>query len=108
MFYALIPQKSIFIGYVPFQILYIIMKNTEAEENNPCLKEQELTYKCFHDNSFDKEACQLQIENYKLCKSFWYSVQKERRKQGVRPVMPPLSERDSIKREFFAKFRQQQ
>lgn len=50
------------------------MKNTEAEENNPCLKEQELTYKCFHDNSFDKEVCQLEIENYKLCKSFWFQT----------------------------------
>ncbi|CAG9829088.1 unnamed protein product [Diabrotica balteata] len=83
-------------------------RNTEAEERNPCLKEQDLTFKCFHDHSFDKEACETAIDNYKLCKSFWFAVQKDRRKQGIRPVMPPLSERDNIKRDFFSKFQQQQ
>lgn len=47
------------------------MKNKDAEKNNPCLKEQELSYKCFNKNNFDKEACQIEIQNYNTCKSFW-------------------------------------
>lgn len=43
----------------------------EAAERNPCLKETELTLSCFHKNNFDKEACQMEMENYRLCKSFW-------------------------------------
>lgn len=49
------------------------MKNLDAERQNPCLKEQELTYKCFNDNNFDKSACQSYIENYRLCTGFWVS-----------------------------------
>lgn len=48
------------------------LKNDQAKLN-PCLKEHELTFKCFHDNDFNKEACVLHIENYKLCKEFWVS-----------------------------------
>ncbi|VEN54265.1 unnamed protein product [Callosobruchus maculatus] len=44
-------------------------KNYEIEELNPCLKEQELTFKCFSEKA--KEDCKSEIENYKLCKSFW-------------------------------------
>lgn len=49
------------------------MKNKDAEKLDPCLKERELTYKCFNNNNFDKEACELHMENYRTCKSFWVS-----------------------------------
>ncbi|KAG5879525.1 hypothetical protein JTB14_029891 [Gonioctena quinquepunctata] len=79
------------------------MKNKDAEEKNPCHKEQELTYKCFNDNNFDKEACQLEIQNYTVCKGFWHAVKQERRRNGIRPLLPPLAEREDIKRDFFSK-----
>ncbi|CAG9859447.1 unnamed protein product [Phyllotreta striolata] len=79
------------------------MHDREAEEKNPCLKESNLTSKCFNDNDFDKSKCTVEIENYKLCKSFWFEVQKDRRRRGIKPFMPVLEERDSIKKEFFKK-----
>ncbi|KAJ8925831.1 hypothetical protein NQ315_009683 [Exocentrus adspersus] len=80
------------------------MKNQDAEKNNPCLKEQLLSYQCFNDNNFDKEACQLEIENYKTCKSFWHFVTAYRRKKGILPYVPPVEERESIKREFLPEY----
>ncbi|CAH1116323.1 unnamed protein product [Phaedon cochleariae] len=79
------------------------MKNSNAEINNPCIKEQELTYKCFNDHNFDKAACQLEIHNYKVCKSFWHSVKQQRIKDGLRPILPPVEDRESIKQEYFSK-----
>ncbi|KYB26462.1 coiled-coil-helix-coiled-coil-helix domain-containing protein 7 [Tribolium castaneum] len=80
------------------------MKNTDAARMNPCLKEQEQTYKCFHKNNFDKEACQLHIENYKSCKSFWNFVKSERMRKGIRPALPPVEEREQIKQEYMSRF----
>ncbi|KAJ3649141.1 hypothetical protein Zmor_020899 [Zophobas morio] len=76
------------------------MKNKDAETLNPCLKEQEQTYKCFHENNFDKDACQLHIENYKTCKAFWNSVRSDRRRKGIYPLLPPVEEREHIKKEY--------
>ncbi|CAH1364586.1 coiled-coil-helix-coiled-coil-helix domain-containing protein 7 [Tenebrio molitor] len=81
------------------------MKNKDAEKTNPCLKEQEQTYKCFHKNDFDKDACQLQIQNYNVCKGFWNSVRAERRRKGIRPHLPPVEDREKIKAEFFERFK---
>lgn len=98
------------------------MKNKDAEKTNPCLKEQEQTYKCFHKNDFDKDACQLQIQNYNVCKGFWVfitftfnhnyrfvvfqnSVRAERRRNGIRPHLPPVEDREKIKAEFFERFK---
>lgn len=50
------------------------MKNPDVERNNPCIKEQLITYKCFDNNNFDKTACKEEIENYKLCTEFWVSI----------------------------------
>lgn len=49
------------------------MKNADAERLNPCLREQELSFKCFNENNFDKEACEKEMKNYNMCKSFWVS-----------------------------------
>lgn len=46
-------------------------KNLDAEKNNPCLKEQHLTYKCLSDAQYDKEKCSIYFENYNSCKAFW-------------------------------------
>lgn len=41
------------------------------EKFNPCLKEQNLTFKCYDNHNYDKEKCEKQINNYRLCKLFW-------------------------------------
>lgn len=48
-----------------------MVKNRDAELHNPCLKEQEMSYKCLHDNGFDRDKCELYFLNYKNCKEFW-------------------------------------
>lgn len=113
------------------------MKN-DAEKMNPCLHEQNLSYKCFDANNFNKDACEKEIKNYNICKSFWVrdatlktifisklflvmlklllhhkkmfqnSIKSDRRRKGIRPYLPPPEEREQIKRDFFVKFLQQQ
>lgn len=46
-------------------------QNYDQQKHNPCLKEQNLSYKCLGDNNYDKDKCQLEFENYKACKGFW-------------------------------------
>lgn len=49
-----------------------VMQN--SPRTNPCYKEQEITYKCFNENNFDKSACELEIFNYRNCTEFWVSI----------------------------------
>lgn len=49
----------------------MVNQKRNQEETNPCLKEQELSYKCLSMNNYDKDKCQLEFENYKTCKGFW-------------------------------------
>ncbi|KAL3286343.1 hypothetical protein HHI36_000851 [Cryptolaemus montrouzieri] len=79
------------------------LKN-DAAQNNPCLKEQELTYKCYNKNNFDYDKCALQIENYKSCKSFWHMVRMDRKRKGINPNVPPVEEREQVKKEYLSRF----
>lgn len=73
------------------------------EKNNPCLKEQKLSYQCLEDNGYDHDKCKLQFENFKTCKRFWLHVAKDRRRKGIQPDIPPPEERAAIKREYLKK-----
>lgn len=79
------------------------MKKNNAELLNPCLKEQELTYRCYDLHNYDKEKCFLEIENYKTCKKFWGKISALRRSQGIKPSLPPVEEREKIKQEYLSK-----
>ncbi|KAF7268604.1 hypothetical protein GWI33_018294 [Rhynchophorus ferrugineus] len=79
------------------------MKNKNAELYNPCLKEQNLTYKCYDRNNYDREKCFFEIENYKACKKFWGEVSSFRRRQGIKPLLPPVEEREKIREEYLTK-----
>lgn len=63
------------------------------EDNNPCLKEQDLSYKCLNDNAYDRDKCSLYFQNYRNCKKFWQTVARLRRRDGIKPNMPPANER---------------
>uniref|UniRef100_A0A2R5L9R9 Coiled-coil-helix-coiled-coil-helix domain-containing protein 7 n=1 Tax=Ornithodoros turicata TaxID=34597 RepID=A0A2R5L9R9_9ACAR len=77
-------------------------ENASSEDhNNPCLKEQKLSFKCLDDNLYDKDKCTRYFENYKKCQGFWLSIAKERRRNGIRPYLPPVEEREEIKRKHF-------
>uniref|UniRef100_A0A0V0G865 Coiled-coil-helix-coiled-coil-helix domain-containing protein 7 n=1 Tax=Triatoma dimidiata TaxID=72491 RepID=A0A0V0G865_TRIDM len=71
------------------------------EENNPCLKEHNMSLNCLSQNNYDPDECQKYFQNYKLCKSFWNEVRRYRRINGIRPLLPPPSERESIKAKYF-------
>ncbi|XP_044736384.1 coiled-coil-helix-coiled-coil-helix domain-containing protein 7 [Chrysoperla carnea] len=71
------------------------------EEANPCSKEQAMSYKCLNDNNFDREKCEVFFVNYNNCKEFWNKIRLSRKRKGIIPNMPPLSERAKIKEEFF-------
>uniref|UniRef100_A0A1B0CDV1 Coiled-coil-helix-coiled-coil-helix domain-containing protein 7 n=1 Tax=Lutzomyia longipalpis TaxID=7200 RepID=A0A1B0CDV1_LUTLO len=77
-------------------------KNPDAEKNNPCLKEQELSYKCLDKNNYDREKCEIFFQNYKNCKDFWNRVKSERKWKGIKPYLPDVSEREGIKAAYMA------
>ncbi|XP_055372957.1 coiled-coil-helix-coiled-coil-helix domain-containing protein 7 [Condylostylus longicornis] len=75
-------------------------KNYEAEKNNPCLKEQELSFKCLSKNNFNREACEVYFANYNNCKEFWNKIRLDRRRKGIEPYLPNIEEREKIKEEY--------
>lgn len=74
------------------------------EINDPCYKERELSYKCFHKNDFDKSKCEMAMNNYKACKAFWNEVKSDRLRRGIKPSLPPVDERDQVKNEYLKRF----
>ncbi|XP_037085879.1 coiled-coil-helix-coiled-coil-helix domain-containing protein 7-like [Pollicipes pollicipes] len=74
-----------------------------SELNNPCLSEQSQVQKCMDKSGYDKEKCQLHMNNYNACKRFWGEVRRRRRKEGLEPELPPPEERAAIKKEFLSK-----
>ncbi|XP_022123542.1 coiled-coil-helix-coiled-coil-helix domain-containing protein 7 [Pieris rapae] len=76
------------------------LKNPDAERNNPCLKEQEASYRCLDKNGFDAEKCELYFDNYNTCKKFWGKVSKDRRAKGLTPYLPDLTEREHVKQQY--------
>lgn len=73
------------------------------DTNNACIKESQQSLKCIMDNDFDRDKCTLFFQNYRNCLDFWKRVYKDRRRAGIQPYMPPASERDGIKEEYYRK-----
>lgn len=74
-------------------------------DKNPCIKEQDMAYKCLDENNYDRNVCAGYFENYKKCKDFWGTVRVDRRRAGIVPNLPPAAERDQIKRDFLEKLK---
>ncbi|XP_053618030.1 coiled-coil-helix-coiled-coil-helix domain-containing protein 7 [Plodia interpunctella] len=79
--------------------------NKDAERMNPCLKEQEQSYRCLDKNGFDQEKCQEHFDNYNTCKKFWGSVYQDRRAKKIYPYLPDVEDREKIKTDYFGKIR---
>ncbi|KAH8378806.1 hypothetical protein KR009_001433 [Drosophila setifemur] len=75
-------------------------RNLNAERDNPCLKEQDLSFKCLNKNNFDRDKCEFYFANYNNCKEFWNKVRADRRAKGIAPYLPPIEEREAIKSEY--------
>ncbi|XP_017770572.1 PREDICTED: coiled-coil-helix-coiled-coil-helix domain-containing protein 7 [Nicrophorus vespilloides] len=76
------------------------IQKPDFEKVNPCQKEQEMTYKCMNDNNFIRDKCLDYMENYKTCKKFWGRVQAYRRREGLRPILPEVADREEVKKDF--------
>ncbi|KAK4885713.1 hypothetical protein RN001_001984 [Aquatica leii] len=72
----------------------------DQTKNNPCLKEQKLTYTCLAQNDYDREKCELTMQNYNACKTFWGRVRAERKRKGIQPYLPEPEEREKIKSDY--------
>lgn len=72
-------------------------------EGDPCFKERQMSLKCMDENDYDRDKCFKQFENFKSCNGFWLEVMKQRRRDRIKPVVPPIEERDQIRKEFFNK-----
>jgi len=69
-------------------------------EKDPCTMESKESMKCLDDNNYDRKKCEKYFDNYKACKKFWWSVGLARSRSGVSPSLPPLHERDAIKKHY--------
>lgn len=38
-----------------------------------CRQEQDMSYRCLHENNFDRDKCEMYFVNYNNCKEFWVS-----------------------------------
>ncbi|XP_031328781.1 coiled-coil-helix-coiled-coil-helix domain-containing protein 7 [Photinus pyralis] len=74
--------------------------NYDQEKHNPCLKEQLITYKCLDQFQYNKEKCELEMYNYKECKSFWGRVRADRRRKDIKPYLPEVKDREKIKLQY--------
>lgn len=72
----------------------------DLPDKNPCIDESKLVYKCLNDNDYDRMKCEKHFENYRNCKKFWGAVKRERWWHGIKPHLPPASEREQVKKEF--------
>ncbi|XP_012273683.1 coiled-coil-helix-coiled-coil-helix domain-containing protein 7 [Orussus abietinus] len=83
---------------------YTLDSNHASEINNPCRKEEKMSYKCLDENNYNKDSCTQYFENYKACKMFWNSVVRKRKLEDIRPFLPHPDERETIKAEHMKTF----
>ncbi|XP_025154228.1 coiled-coil-helix-coiled-coil-helix domain-containing protein 7 isoform X2 [Harpegnathos saltator] len=62
--------------------------------------EQILSLKCLDSHQNDRNVCDLYFTNYKNCRRFWATVQRERKLKKIEPYLPPIEERAKIKADY--------
>lgn len=78
------------------------LQQHKNEINNPCIKENDMVFKCLEKNNYQHEKCTAYFENYKFCKHFWGKVRSDRRREGKVPYLPPPEEREKIRAEYIS------
>lgn len=73
------------------------------EDKNPCVKEAALSLKCLEEHFYDHSKCDPYFRNVRNCRQFWKQVQADRKRDGVKPHLPPPEERDAIRKEYKAR-----
>lgn len=77
-----------------------IAQKLKIQESNPCHLEQMRSLKCVETNGIDSEQCKKEIENAKICRTFWYSITTFRRRNAIFPHLPDSQQRLVIKQKF--------
>ena len=74
-----------------------LAEKKRLEDANPCFDEQKKSLKCIELNSNDSDNCLREFENFKMCKTFWYEIQKYRKANGIEPSLPDKEDRIQMK-----------
>lgn len=77
-----------------------LAEKKRQSEANPCYAEQRSSLKCVEEHSTDSDHCLREFENFKLCKTFWYEIQKFRKANGIEPSLPPIQERQLMRSSY--------
>lgn len=77
--------------------------NLGLAENNPCLTEHKASLKCLDVHGYNRDMCEDKFKNYNSCMEFWLNIKKDRRRKGIEPILPPLEEREAIRKEHYGK-----
>ncbi|KAJ7338844.1 hypothetical protein JRQ81_012746 [Phrynocephalus forsythii] len=65
-------------------------------DTNPCLVEGDASNKCLIEANFDRDMCGMHVLRYKNCRKFWTAVMRQRRRDGINPILPTAEERENI------------
>ncbi|XP_046436864.1 coiled-coil-helix-coiled-coil-helix domain-containing protein 7-like [Daphnia pulex] len=84
------------------------IKNRQSTEfnneiNNPCSKEHKMANECSVKHFEDRDKCKAYFANYRSCMEFWTNIKAERRRERIRPLLPPPEEREQILRDARSK-----
>ncbi|XP_060572972.1 coiled-coil-helix-coiled-coil-helix domain-containing protein 7-like [Ruditapes philippinarum] len=71
----------------------------DGSEKNPCYEEGQLTLRCLH-NTKDKSECEEYGKNVRMCRYFWRTVMKDRKRKGIMPVLPAVDDREKVMEEY--------
>ncbi|XP_054164344.1 coiled-coil-helix-coiled-coil-helix domain-containing protein 7-like [Oppia nitens] len=69
-------------------------------ETNPCFDEQSVSLKCIEINSNDTDQCFREINNLKICRTFWSAVEKVRKNNSIEPTLPKREVRDQLRKYY--------
>jgi len=73
-------------------------KEKDQSITDPCYKERQISLRCMDEKNYDKDACYREFVNFRNCKTFWTTIIKERRRDQIKPDVPPPEERDAIRK----------
>ncbi|CAD5122666.1 DgyrCDS11076 [Dimorphilus gyrociliatus] len=74
-----------------------VFSKMDNDMKNPCILEHRLALRCLDERGYNKDQCGIFFTNYKNCKTFWDRIVKDRKRKGIKPYLPPPTERQTIK-----------
>ncbi|XP_057680519.1 coiled-coil-helix-coiled-coil-helix domain-containing protein 7 [Corythoichthys intestinalis] len=72
------------------------VRKVRNQDINPCIEESDASQKCLDAYNYDKNMCTADFQRYKNCRKYWHNIMLNRRREGIKPVMPTATERQEI------------